>query len=175
MEIAVLGGGCFWCVEAIYQRVKGVKKVISGYSGGKRSNPTYEQVCTGVSGHAEVVKIEFDENIISFREILDIFFDIHNPTQLNRQGNDVGTQYRSVIFYNDERQKNISLQKIDELKNNNIDVVTEVSKLGKFYTAEEYHQNYYNQNLKNPYCYYIITPKLEKFLLKYNNLSNTEL
>ena len=163
---AVVGGGCFWCIEAIFQRVKGVKKVISGYSGGKRPNPTYEQVCTGVSGHAEVVEIEFDENIISYEEILDIFFDIHDPTQLNRQGNDVGTQYRSVIFYLDENQKEIALKKIEELKKKGINVVTEVSPLEKFYPAEDYHQNYYNQNLQNPYCHYIITPKVEKFLKK---------
>jgi len=169
--IAILGGGCFWCLEAVFQKVKGVKKVISGYSGGKRENPTYEQVCTGVSGHAEVVKIDFDENIISFGEILDIFFEIHDPTQLNRQGNDVGSQYRSVIFYLDENQKNIALQKITELKNKGIDVVTEVSVLDKFYPAEDYHQNYYNQNPQNPYCHYVITPKIEKFLRSYDATS----
>jgi len=165
---AVLGGGCFWCLEAVFQRVKGVRKVISGYSGGRRPNPTYEQVCTGVSGHAEVVEIEFDENIISFEELLDIFFDIHDPTQLNRQGNDVGTQYRSVIFYIDENQKEIAQKKINELKDKGINVVTELSPLEIFYPAEEYHQNYYNQNPQNPYCHYVITPKVEKFLRKYS-------
>jgi peptide-methionine (S)-S-oxide reductase len=164
---AVLGGGCFWCLEAVFQKVRGVKKVVSGYSGGRRPNPTYEQVCTGVSGHAEVVEIEFDENIISFEELLDIFFDIHDPTQLNRQGNDVGTQYRSVIFYIDENQKEIAQKKIDELKNKGINVVTELSALEVFYPAEKYHQNYYNQNPQNPYCHYVITPKVEKFLRKY--------
>jgi len=163
---AVLGGGCFWCLEAIFQRVNGVKKVVSGYSGGKRKNPTYEQVCSGATGHAEVVEIEFDENIISYDEILDIFFEIHDPTQLNRQGNDVGTQYRSVIFYVDENQKEVALKKIEELKKRGINVVTEVSKLDSFYKAEEYHQNYYNLNPNNPYCHYVITPKIEKFFNK---------
>ena len=163
---AVLGGGCFWCLEAIFQRVKGVTKVVSGYSGGKRANPNYEMVCTGVSGYAEVVEVEFDENIISFSDILDIFFEIHDPTQLNRQGNDVGSQYRSVIFYIDENQKSIALKKIKELKNKGINVVTEVQKLEKFYPAEEYHQNYYNQNPQNPYCAYVITPKIKKFFGK---------
>jgi len=164
MNKAVLGGGCFWCLEAIFQRVNGVKKVVSGYSGGKRKNPTYEQVCSGATGHAEVVEIEFDENIISYDEILDIFFEIHDPTQLNRQGNDIGTQYRSVIFYLDEKQKEIALKKIEELKRRGINVVTEVSKLDRFYKAEDYHQNYYNLNPHNPYCHYVITPKIEKWI-----------
>jgi peptide-methionine (S)-S-oxide reductase len=166
MAKAVLGGGCFWCLEAIFQRVKGVKKVVSGYSGGKRENPNYEQVCTGVSGHAEVVEIEFDENVISYENLLDIFFEIHDPTQLNRQGNDVGSQYRSVIFYLDENQKDTALKKIEELKKKGINVVTEVSPLTKFYKAEEYHQNYFNQNPQNPYCGYVIAPKVEKWLNK---------
>jgi peptide-methionine (S)-S-oxide reductase len=166
MAKAVLGGGCFWCLEAIFQRVKGVKKVVSGYSGGKRENPNYEQVCTGVSGHAEVVEIEFDENVISYENLLDIFFEIHDPTQLNRQGNDVGSQYRSVIFYLDENQKDTALKKIEELKKKGINVVTEVSPLTKFYKAEEYHQNYFNQNPQNPYCGYVIAPKVEKWLSK---------
>jgi len=166
MAKIVLGGGCFWCLEAIFQKVNGVKKVISGYSGGKRKNPTYEQVCSGATGHAEVIEIEFDENIISYDEILGIFFEIHDPTQLNRQGNDVGTQYRSVIFYVDEKQKEIALKKIEELKKRGINVVTEVTKLDKFYKAEDYHQNYYNLNPNNPYCHYVITPKIEKFFNK---------
>jgi len=166
MNKAVLGGGCFWCLEAIFQKVDGVKKVISGYSGGKRKNPTYEQVCSGATGYAEVVEIEFDENIISYDEILDIFFEIHDPTQLNRQGNDIGTQYRSVIFYLDEKQKEVSLKKIEELKKRGINVVTEVTKLEKFYKAEDYHQNYYNLNPNNPYCEYVIKPKIEKFFNK---------
>jgi len=161
---ALLGGGCFWCLEAIFQRINGVEKVVSGYSGGKRENPTYEQVCTGVSGHAEVLEIEFNENIVSYEALLDIFFEIHDPTQLNRQGNDVGSQYRSVIFYLDDLQKNIALKKIEELKSKGINVVTEVSPLDRFYKAEEYHQNYYNQNPDNPYCNYVITPKIEKYL-----------
>ena len=163
----VLGGGCFWCLEAIFQKVNGVRKVISGYSGGKRPNPNYEMICTGVSGYAEVVEVEFDENIITLSDIYDIFFEIHDPTQLNRQGNDVGSQYRSVIFYNDDYQKKIALQKIENLKQKGINIVTEVTPLNKFYPAEDYHQNYYNQNPQNPYCHYVITPKIEKFLNKY--------
>jgi len=166
MAKSVLGGGCFWCLEAIFQRVNGVKKVVSGYSGGKRENPTYEQVCTGVSGYAEVVEIEFDEHVISYENLLDIFFEIHDPTQINRQGNDVGTQYRSVIFYLDENQKETALKKIEDLRNSGINVVTEVSALTKFYRAEEYHQNYFNKNPNNPYCGYVIAPKVEKFLSK---------
>jgi len=169
--VAIFGGGCFWCLEAVFQKVKGVIKIESGYSGGKRKNPTYEQVITGVTGHAEVIRIEFDENIISFSEIIDIFFDIHDPTQLNRQGNDIGTQYRSVVFYIDDNQKQVVLHKIKLLKKQGINVVTEVVKFENFYKAENYHQNYYNQNPQNPYCYYVITPKIEKFLKKYSDKS----
>ncbi len=168
MQTAVVGGGCFWCLEAIFKRVKGVKKVESGYAGGRRKNPTYEQVCTGTTLHAEVVKIEFDENIISYKEILDIFFEIHDPTQLNRQGNDIGTQYRSIILYLDDTQKEIALKKIEELKSKNIIPTTEVKKLDTFYKAEEYHQNYFENNPDNPYCQYVVKPKVEKFLRSYN-------
>ena len=163
---AVFGGGCFWCLDAIFRRVKGIKKVTVGYAGGRRPNPTYEQVCTGVTGHAEVVEIEYDENVISYDELLDIFFDIHDPTQLNRQGNDIGTQYRSIILYLDEDQKQKALKKIEDLKRKGIDVVTEVKRLEKLYKAEDYHQNYYENNPSNPYCIYVITPKLQKFLIK---------
>jgi len=159
----VLGGGCFWCLEAIFQKINGIKKVVNGYSGGKRPNPNYDMICTGVSGYAEVVEVEFDENVITFDKILDIFFEIHDPTQLNRQGNDVGSQYRSVVFYNNDYQKNLVLQKIENLKQKGINVVTEVTPLNKFYPAEDYHQNYYNQNPQNPYCSYVIKPKIEKF------------
>jgi peptide-methionine (S)-S-oxide reductase len=163
---AVLGGGCFWCLDAVFREVKGVKSIVVGYSGGKRPNPTYEQVCTGVSGHAEVVEIEFDENIISYEELLDIFFLIHDPTQLNRQGNDIGPQYRSVVFYVDDYQKEIAQKKIDKLKKE-MNIVTELAPLDKFYPAEDYHQNYFNNNPQNPYCSYVIAPKLEKFKAKY--------
>ena len=163
---AVFGGGCFWCLDAIFRKIKGVKNVTVGYAGGRRPNPTYEQVCTGVTGHAEVVEIEYDESEISYDELLDIFFEIHDPTQLNRQGNDVGTQYRSIILYLDDNQKQKALKKIEELKKQGIDVVTEVKKLDKFYKAEDYHQNYYERNPHNPYCAYVIAPKIKKFFEK---------
>jgi len=164
MAKAVFGGGCFWCLDAIFRKVKGVKNVIVGYAGGRRPNPTYEQVCTGVSGHVEVVEIEYDEKIISYDELLDIFFKIHDPTQLNRQGNDIGTQYRSVILYTDETQKQKAVKKIEELKSKGINTVTEIKPLEVFYEAEEYHQNYFEKNPTNPYCVYVISPKVEKFL-----------
>ena len=164
MAKAVFGGGCFWCLDAVFRRVKGVKNVIVGYSGGRRPNPTYEQVCTGVSGHAEVVEIEYDEKIVSYDELLDIFFKIHDPTQLNRQGNDIGTQYRSIILYTDEIQKQKAIKKIEELKNKGINAVTEIKPLEVFYKAEDYHQNYFEKNPSNPYCVYVISPKVEKFL-----------
>jgi len=164
MAKAVFGGGCFWCLDAVFRQVKGVKNVIVGYAGGKRPNPTYEQVCTGVSGHAEVVEIEYDEKIVSYDELLDIFFKIHDPTQLNRQGNDIGTQYRSIILYTDEIQKQKAIKKIEELKNKGINAVTEIKPLEVFYKAEDYHQNYFEKNPSNPYCVYVISPKVEKFL-----------
>ena len=166
MAKAVFGGGCFWCLDAIFRKVRGVKKVTCGYAGGRRPNPTYGQVCTGVTGHAEVVEIEYDENKISYDELLDIFFEIHDPTQLNRQGNDIGTQYRSIILYLNEAQKEKALNKIEELRKNGIDVVTEVKELENFYKAEDYHQNYYENNPQNPYCQFVISPKIEKFLQK---------
>ena len=162
MSEAVFGGGCFWCLDAVFRKIDGVIDVAVGYAGGRRPNPTYEQVCTGVTGHAEVVKIIYDENIISYEKLLDIFFQIHDPTQLNRQGNDIGTQYRSIILYLDENQKELALKKINELKNA-INVVTEVKKLENFYKAEEYHQNYFEKNPNQPYCQYVIKPKVEKF------------
>jgi len=165
MAKAVFGGGCFWCLDAVFRRVKGVKNVIVGYAGGRRPNPTYEQVCTGVSGHAEVVEIEYDEKIISYDELLDIFFKIHDPTQLNRQGNDIGTQYRSIILYTDEIQKQKVVKKTEELKNEGINIVTEIKSLEVFYKAEEYHQNYFEKNPTNPYCVYIISPKISKLFI----------
>ena len=165
MAKAVFGGGCFWCLDAVFRRVKGVKNVIVGYAGGRRPNPTYEQVCTGVSGHAEVIEIEYDEKIISYDELLDIFFKIHDPTQLNRQGNDIGTQYRSIILYTNETQKQKAVKKTEDLKSKGIKVVTEIKPLEVFYKAEEYHQNYFEKNPTNPYCVYIISPKIAKLFI----------
>jgi peptide-methionine (S)-S-oxide reductase len=166
IQKAVFGGGCFWCLEAIFQRVAGVEKVISGYSGGKRENPTYENVCSGATGHAEVIEITFDSKMVSFRELLVIFFRVHDSTQLNKQGNDIGTQYRSVIFYTDEEQKKLSEEYKQKLIDNGINSVTEISPLETFYEAEKYHQNYFRLNPNNPYCAYVIAPKVEKFLSK---------
>jgi peptide-methionine (S)-S-oxide reductase len=166
---AVFGGGCFWCLDAVFRRVRGVRAVEVGYAGGNVENPTYEQVCTGVTGHAEVLKVDFDENVISYDELLDIFFEVHDPTQLNRQGNDIGTQYRSIILYLNENQKEKALKKIKELKEKGINVVTEVKKLDKFYKAEEYHQNYFAKNPYQPYCVYVVAPKVKKFLEKFKD------
>lgn len=165
MELATIGGGCFWCVEAVFLKIKGVEKVVSGYSGGEAPNPTYEEVCRGQTGHAEVCQITFNPNIISYREILNIFWKTHDPTTLNRQGADVGTQYRSVIFYHNENQQKIAqnmkkdLDASDTWKNS---IVTEISPLINFYPAEDYHQNYYALNPRQSYCQVVIQPKLEK-------------
>jgi peptide-methionine (S)-S-oxide reductase len=167
MHTLVLGGGCFWCTEAVFQRVKGVNKVISGYSGGKYPNPTYREICEGNSGHAEVIEISFDEQQISVEELLLIFFHTHDPTTLNRQGNDVGSQYRSVIFYADETQRIVAENLIQHLENDQIfddSIVTEISPLLAFYPAEAYHQDYFNQNSFQPYCSVVIAPKINKFL-----------
>ncbi|MHB2148096.1 peptide-methionine (S)-S-oxide reductase MsrA [Calditrichota bacterium LG25] len=166
LEKATLGGGCFWCLEAIYQRVKGVESVVSGYAGGNVENPTYEAVCTGTTGHAEVVQITFNRDIISYEDILNIFWQIHDPTQLNRQGNDIGTQYRSVIFYHNDEQKQTALASKEQLKKAQVyqkPIVTEISPLDKFYAAEKYHQNYFNNNPSQTYCQLVIAPKLKKF------------
>lgn len=166
VEITTLGGGCFWCLEAVFVELQGVDKVESGYSGGTKPNPTYEQVCSGNTGHAEVAQITFDPDIISYQEILQIFFAIHDPTTLNRQGADVGTQYRSVIFYHDQEQRRIAEEMIDELNSAHIwpePIVTEVAPLEVFYKAEDYHQDYYKYNSQQPYCQAVITPKLAKF------------
>ena len=168
-ESAILGGGCFWCLEAIFKRVKGVDKVTSGYAGCRRPNPTYEQVCTGVTKCAEVVKIDYDPSIISYEELLYIFFAIHDPTQLNRQGADVGTQYRSVIFPLNENQCQIAkkmIEKLNPLFENKI--VTTIEDPGKFYEAEEYHQNYYDLHPYQGYCQMVIAPKLQKFKQKFS-------
>lgn len=165
METATFGAGCFWCVEAIFQRIKGVEDVKSGYMGGKIKNPTYREVCSGLTGHAEVIQLKYNPKVISYKELLEVFFQTHDPTTLNRQGADVGTQYRSVIFYHNETQKELAEQIKKELNNNNVfdkPVVTEISAATEFYVAEDYHQNYYNENSSQPYCSYVIQPKLEK-------------
>ena len=169
-EIATLAGGCFWCLEAIFKELRGITQVISGYSGGDIPNPSYQQVCTGATGHAEVVQITFEPTIISFKETLEVFFSIHDPTTLNRQGHDVGTQYRSAIFYANLGQKNTALEVIRNLEKTKIwngSFVTEISPFVAFYPGEEYHQNYYDQNSDQPYCQVIIMPKLAKFRKAY--------
>ncbi|MDD2780454.1 peptide-methionine (S)-S-oxide reductase MsrA [Sulfuricurvum sp.] len=165
MEKALLGGGCFWCIEAVYTRVLGVQSALSGYTGGARKNPSYEQVCSGATGHAEVVEITYDPSIISYEEILDIFWVIHNPTTLNVQGADRGTQYRSVIYYYDEVQKEKALQSISEAQKGwDAPIVTELSPAPEFYEAEAYHQDYYTEHPTQGYCYAVIAPKVEKFM-----------
>lgn len=169
-ETATIGGGCFWCLEAIFNELRGVNKVVSGYSGGIVPDPSYSQVCTGTTGHAEVIRIEFDPKIVSFRELLEVFFIIHDPTTLNRQGQDVGTQYRSVIYYHTPEQKEIAEEEIARLKAEKIHdapIVTEVKPFEAFYPAEEYHQKYFEREHDQPYCRVVIAPKLEKFRRKY--------
>jgi peptide-methionine (S)-S-oxide reductase len=165
-EIATLAGGCFWCVEAVYDELNGIEEVVSGYAGGKVPNPSYEMVCTGITGHAEVVQITFDPKVISFKEILEVFFTIHDPTTLNRQGPDVGTQYRSAIFYHTSEQKRIAEQVIAELEAARIwdvPVVTELKPFEEFYPAEDYHQEYFKRNPSQPYCRVVIAPKVAEF------------
>lgn len=169
-ETITLGGGCFWCLEPVYDELDGVTDVISGYAGGKNTNPTYEQVCSGQTGHAEVVQVEFDPARVSLKEILEIFFVIHDPTTLNRQGNDVGTQYRSVIYYRTPEQKaeiESVLSSFETLKIWDDPIVTEVSPMPVFYPAEDYHQNYYEKHPEQGYCRVIIAPKVAKFRQKY--------
>jgi peptide-methionine (S)-S-oxide reductase len=164
-EIATLGGGCFWCTEAVFSELKGVEQVEPGYSGGSVPNPTYEQVCSGTTGHAEVVQITFNPSVISFKEVLDVFFATHDPTTLNRQGNDVGTQYRSVIFYHNEEQKATAEKVIEELteaKTWDEPIVTQVEPFKAFYEAEDYHKNYFKRHPEQVYCQAIIAPKVAK-------------
>lgn len=163
IETVYLGGGCFWCIEAIFKKVSGIIEVTSGYSGGKTENPTYGDVCTGETGHAEVLKIDFDPNKLKFKELLEVFFLVHDPTTLNQQGNDIGTQYRSIILYTNDNQK---VESIDYLKSIQ-GATTEVVPFTKFYKAEDYHQNYFENNQSKPYCQFVIRPKLNKFLEKY--------
>lgn len=165
-EIATLGGGCFWCLEAIFTELRGVEKVESGYSGGSVPNPSYEQVCTGKTGHAEVIQITLDPEIISLRELLEVFFTIHDPTTLNRQGSDVGTQYRSAIFYHAPEQEKIAREVIAELEKAKVwdaPIVTEITPFEAFYPAEEYHREYFERNPEQPYCRIVIAPKVAKF------------
>ena len=169
MEVATIGAGCFWCVETVYNLMHGVESAISGYAGGKTKNPTYKEVCSGMTGHAEVVQITYDPNVISYSEILEIFWTCHDPTQLNRQGNDIGTQYRSVIYYHDEGQKNIAEQSMKETAPTiwSGKIVTELSPMPEFYAAEDYHQDYFNQNPQNGYCAAVVSPKVSKIRKKY--------
>ena len=171
-EIATIASGCFWCTEAIFKRLKGVKSVLSGYGGGTVKNPSYDQVCTGKTGHAESVQIEFDPKVIPFKKILEIFWHTHNPTTLNRQGNDVGTQYRSVVFYHDKTQKEIAERVKKEIEKNGVykdPIVTEITPFKNFYVAEDYHKNYYEEHRAAPYCDFVIDPKIRKLLQQYGN------
>ncbi len=165
-EVATLGAGCFWCVEAVYDQLEGVISVESGYSGGTTENPTYKEVCTGTTNHAEVCQITFDPDVISFGELLTVFWSIHNPTTLNRQGADIGTQYRSAVFYHSEKQKEIAEQQIELVNAEKLyddPIVTEVTPFEKFYQAEDYHQEYFENNPENSYCRMVVGPKVEKF------------
>jgi peptide-methionine (S)-S-oxide reductase len=164
-ETATLAGGCFWCLEAVYDLLKGVKDVVSGYSGGHVLNPTYRQICTGTTGHAEVVQVAFDPSVITFRDLLDVFFTIHDPTTRDRQGNDVGPQYRSAIFYHSEAQKQVAEQVIRDLNAEKVwpaPIVTEVTLFDQFYAAEDYHQEYFARNSGEMYCQYVVRPKVAK-------------
>ena len=168
-ETATLGGGCFWCVEAVYQRVKGIESVKPGYAGGHTKNPTYKEICTGKTGHAEVAQIIFDKNIISYEQILNVFWQSHDPTTLNRQGNDVGTQYRSAIFYHNTKQKEIAInskKNADESKYWKNKIVTEIKEILNYSDAEDYHNDYYDNNPNQPYCVFVIKPKLDKLIDK---------
>jgi len=169
-DTATLGAGCFWCVEAVFQRLKGVDTVVSGYMGGKNAHPTYKEVCTGLTGHAEVIQIVFDPKVVSYQEILEVFWNTHDPTTLNRQGNDEGTQYRSAVFYYSEEQKQIAEAYKKQLDSSGVfasPIVTEIVPATAFYPAEDYHQDYYNQNGSQPYCQYVVRPKVEKFEKKF--------
>lgn len=171
-QIAILGAGCFWCIESALNRIKGVESAVSGYSGGHVDNPTYQDICTGQSNHAEVVKVTFDADVLSYEMLLNFFFQLHDPTQLNRQGNDIGTQYRSVIYYLDDVQYQTSIKKIHQLNEEQIwssPIVTEVSKAETFYPAEDYHQDYVSNNPQQPYCQLVVIPKLNSFLHKYQD------
>lgn len=174
-ELATMGGGCFWCLDAVFRDLKGVKKVESGYSGGTTVNPSYKEVCSETTGHAEVIQITFDPQIITYKEILEIFFSIHDPTTLNRQGNDVGTQYRSIILYHSPEQKKsaeLIIQELEESKEWKKPIVTELIPLEVFYKAEEYHQDYFRKNPYQSYCQFVIAPKITKFRSHFQNKLN---
>jgi peptide-methionine (S)-S-oxide reductase len=165
-EVATLGGGCFWCLEAVYDDLKGVEAVESGYMGGDVRNPSYKQVCSGDTGHAEVVRVTFDPTVISFRDVLEVFFVIHDPTTLNQQGNDIGTQYRSAIFYHSPEQQRVARDVIGQLERDKVysnPIVTEVTPASEFWIAEDYHQEYFRNNLGQPYCMWVVAPKVQKF------------
>jgi peptide-methionine (S)-S-oxide reductase len=165
LQLATLGAGCFWCSEAIFRRLKGVHSVVPGYCGGRNGHPTYEQVCSGATGHAEVVQITYDPAVVSYAELLEVFWRTHDPTTPNRQGNDVGTQYRSVVFYHDEEQRRLAVQFKEQLDRQGVferPIVTQIVPYTQFYPAEEYHWNFYERNPRQPYCRYVIGPKLEK-------------
>lgn len=165
-----MGGGCFWCTEAVFDSVKGVEDVVSGYSGGHTSNPTYQEVCSETTGHAEVIQLKFDPEEISYKEILEIFFGTHDPTTLNRQGNDVGSSYRSAVFYHADKQKKIAEEVVEEIESEGIfddPIVTEITEFTKFYPAEDYHQNYFENNPNQPYCSAVVSPKVGKFRQKF--------
>ena len=172
LETATLAAGCFWCVEAVFDDLKGVEAVESGYSGGHKENPTYREVCSETTGHAEVVQVKFDPNVISFKEILQVFFSVHDPTTLNRQGNDIGTSYRSAIFYHSDEQRRIAEEVIREVETEGVyddPIVTEVKPFDKFYIAEDYHQEYFANNSNQPYCAAVVAPKVAKFRQKFVN------
>ena len=172
MEIATFGNGCFWCTEAVFERLEGVERVVSGYSGGHIKNPSYKEVCNQTTGHAEVCQIHFNPNMISYEDLLDIFWHTHDPTTLNRQGNDVGTQYRSVIFYHTENQKHAaenSKSKMDGSGEYNNPIVTEMTEFTNFFEAEDYHQDYFANNPNQPYCTFVVAPKVKKFSSKYGD------
>lgn len=174
MQQALFGGGCFWCVEAVFRQLKGVEQVTSGYAGGTTVEPSYEAVCTGETLHAEVIQINFDETQVTYKQLLEVLFAIHDPTTLNRQGNDIGTQYRSVIFYQNEQQLQDANAVIETLKAMDLDIVTEVSPVPTFYAAEEHHQNFFEKNPAQGYCNFSIPPKLLKLRSKFNDLMKTD-
>ncbi|HYD35764.1 MAG TPA: peptide-methionine (S)-S-oxide reductase MsrA [Vitreimonas sp.] len=173
LETAVFGGGCFWCTEAVFQRLKGVERVVPGYAGGRSLNPNYFRVSEGITGHAEVIKLEFNPQIISYEQLLDVFWHVHDPTTLNKQGADVGTQYRSIILYTSDQQRITAEKALADLEKSaefTSPIVTELQPLDTFYDAEEYHRNYFDRNQTEPYCELVISPKIEKLIKRYNDL-----
>ncbi|MCY4402370.1 MAG: peptide-methionine (S)-S-oxide reductase MsrA [Candidatus Poribacteria bacterium] len=176
-ETATFGAGCFWCVEAVFQQLIGVQKVVSGYTGGATENPNYREICTGNTGHAEVIQIEYDPDVISFKELLDVFWSTHDPTTLNRQGNDTGTQYRSAIFFHSDIQRSLAEESKAEMDKSGIwddPIVTEITAIDVFYPAEDYHQNYFMLNPSQPYCQFVIHPKMKKFTKEYKDKIRSE-